>query len=267
MEFGCCVTPEQVPALAAASGDYAEFNVAGTVMGGDEAAFADLLARVAASPLKPLAYSVFLPGDRAVVGPAVDRGALEEYARTAFGRIRRLSGDAPVIVVFGSGRSRTIPDGFPRARALDQLADLLGWVGPLAAEYGVTIAVEHLRQAESNVFNTLRECGTFLRERDLPGIRLLADIYHLMEEDEPLDTIDDFADLIAHAHAADSGRRHPGTGTYPLADFFTRLHRNGYTGRCSIECRWTDFPSEIGPALAALRVAESSVVSRQSSEE
>jgi hypothetical protein len=58
---------------------------------------------------------------------------------------------------------------------------------------------------------------------------LLVDLYHLMEEDEPLATIDDYADLLVHAHVADSERRHPGTGTYPIAPFFAqqqeRLHR------------------------------------------
>ena len=117
------------------------------------------------------------------------------------------------------------------------------------------IALEHLRRAESNVFTSLRESGDFIRARDLRDVRLLVDLYHLMEEGEPLATIDEYADLLVHAHVADSERRHPGTGTYPIADFFARLAANGYAGRCSIECRWENFPVEIGPAMAALRHA------------
>lgn len=254
MKLGCCIAPEGVTALAQAGGDYAELTVAGAVMGGDEAGFARLVDQFAAAPIKPLAYNVFVPGDRALVGPAVDREWLADYSREALARIARLTGPG-AIVVLGSGRSRTIPEGFPRETALDQLADFLGQLGSLAREHGIVIALEHLRSAESNVFTSLRESGDFLRARRLDNVHLLVDLYHLMEEDEPLATIDDYADLLVHAHIADSGRRHPGTGTYPLAQFFAQLQQNGYTGMCSIECRWTDFDAEIGEAMTALREA------------
>lgn len=254
MRLGCCVAPEQIAALAAAGGDYAELTVAGAVMGGDDDAFARLVEIIAAAPIPVLAYNVFLPGDRQIVGPAVDRAWLESYAATALDRIARLSGPG-AIVVLGSGRSRAIPEGFPRAAALDQLADFFAMLGPLARERGLIVALEHLRRAESNVFTTLRESGDFIRARGLADTRLLADLYHLMEEDEPLGVIDDYADILVHTHVADSGRLHPGTGSYPIADFFARLRALGYTGDCSIECRWTDFPAEIGPAMAALRGA------------
>lgn len=254
MQLGCCVGPDQLHELAGAGGEYAEFTVAGTVMGGDDAAFARLVEQVAAAPIKPLAYNVLLPGDYTVVGPAVDRARLETYVRTAFARIARLSGPGAIVVI-GSGRARSVPEGFDRATAFGQLAEFLGWAGALARESGIVIALEHLRSAESNVFTSLRESGDFIRARELRDVRLLVDLYHLMEESEPLAVIDDYADLLVHAHVADSGRRHPGTGTYPLAAFFARLAANGYAGRCSIECRWENFAVEIGPAMAALRRA------------
>lgn len=254
MQLGCCIGPDQLHELAGAGGEYAEFTVAGTIMGGDESAFARLTAQVAAAPIKPLAYNVLLPGDYTVVGPAVDRARLETYLRTAFGRIARLSGPGAIVVI-GSGRARAVPADFDRATAFDQLAEFLGWVGALAREAGIVIALEHLRSAESNVFTSLRESGDFIRARRLRDVHLLVDLYHLMEEAEPLATIDDYADLLVHAHVADSGRRSPGTGSYPIAEFFARLAANGYSGRCSIECRWENFTVEIGPALAALRRA------------
>lgn len=257
MELGCCVTPGQLALLATAGGDYAELTVAGAVMGGDEATFTRLVEQISNSPIKPLAYNVFLPGDRSIVGPTIDRDWLKNYSQEALTRIARLGGPG-AIVVLGSGRSRSIPADFNHATALDQLADFLGQLGALAKPLGITIALEHLRRAESNVFTSLRESGEFLRERDLPNVHLLVDLYHLMEEDEPLTTIDEYADLLVHAHVADSERRHPGTGTYPIAPFFNQLRQNGYAGKCSIECRWTDFPAEIDAAMAALREAAGS---------
>lgn len=251
MEIGCCVSLDRLALLDAAGADYAELSVASTVMAGaSEDDFAQVLEQTAGSRIKPRAYNVFLPGDLPAVGPAVDRERLEGYARTAFGRVRRLGG---AMIVFGSGRSRSIPEGFSREAALDQLEDFLRWMPALAAEYGITIALEPLRRAESNVFNSLREGAAFIRGRGLGQVRLLADIYHMMEEDEPLVAIDECADLIVHAHAADSGRQAPGLGNYPLAEFFGRLRQNGYGGDCSIECQWTDFPGQVGPSLDFLR--------------
>ncbi|MGN6565526.1 MAG: sugar phosphate isomerase/epimerase family protein [Thermomicrobiales bacterium] len=254
MQLGCCVTPDRVAALAGAGGDYVELTVASTVMGGDDAVFARLRADAASWGPRPRAYSVLLPGDLKVTGPATDRSKQETYLRTAFARIHQLSGPGAV-VVFGSGRSRAIPDGFSRDAALDQLADFMTLTGALAHEQGITMALEPLRRGETNVFNDVRESGAFLRQRQIPNFLLLADLYHMMEENEPLSAIDEYADLIVHTHVADSGRAAPGTGTYPIAEFFQKLRANNYQGKCSIECRWDDFTAQIGPAMAAVRDA------------
>lgn len=254
MELGCCIPPEQLPLLAQAGGDYAEFTVARAVMGGDDDDFARLLAQVAASPLEPRAYNVLLPGDLAVVGPAVEQARLEGYIGTAFARIARLSGPG-TIVVFGSGRARAVPDGFSRATALDQLATFLGWLGPLAAQHGLTLALEPLRRAESNVFNSLGEGAAFIVARGLREVYLLADLFHMIEEGEPLEAIAAHGDLIVHAHTADTGRFAPGSGAYPQAEFFAHLRAHTRCERCSIECTWRDFAQEIDGALATLRAA------------
>ena len=251
MEIGCCIGVEQLPALEGAGADYCELSVAGAVMGSDEE-FAALVEMLSGSRLPPRAYNVFLPGDLPVVGPAVDRERVARYVETACERVQRLGGR---LIVFGSGRSRSIPDGFSREEALDQLEDFVRLAVRTAGERGITIAIEPLRRAESNVFNGVRECAAFVRERRIEGARVLADLYHMMEEGEPLEAMDEAADLLAHTHIADSGREPPGTGSYDITGFFRHLRESGYGGDCSIECRWSDFPGQIGPALAASRAA------------
>jgi len=55
-------------------------------------------------------------------------------------------------------------------------------------------------------------------------------------------------------HVADSDRRHPGTGTYPLRELFALLRQIGYQGKVSVECRWgEDFAQEAREAAAFLR--------------
>lgn len=252
MLLGCCIAPAQNAALAAAGGEYCELPVARIVMAGADSDFAALQAQCAAAVLPPRAYNVFLPGDRPVVGPDRDPAWLTNYCRTALARIAHLSGPGAIVVV-GSGQARMVPAGYDPATALDQFAALLGELGSLASDYQAVIALEHLRRAETNLLTSLRACGEFLRQHQLPNVGLVADLYHLLEENEPLSVLDEFADLIVHAHVADSDRRPPGNGTAPLTVFLRRLHENGYRGNCSIECRWTAFDQEIGPAMAALR--------------
>lgn len=254
MDLGCCISSvEQAADVEAAGGDYYDLPVARTVMAGDDdAQFTTLLRRVSALRLKPRAYNVFLPPDLHVAGPAVNGERVDEYVRTAFERVRRLGGH---IIGFGSGQSRSVPDGFSRAEAIVQLERFLRRAAARATTYGLTLAIEPLRRAESNVFNTVRECSGFIRQRRLDGIQLVADLYHMMEEGEHYDALDGSADLLAHVQVADSGRQPPGLGSYDLSGFLRRLRGLGYKGDCSIECRWTDFPPQIGPAIHHLRAA------------
>jgi len=250
--MGCCIARfDQVAALDAAGGDYYELPVATLVMAvaAPAAAFREAVTR---TRLKPLAYNVLFPRTLPLVGPSVDRDAVARYFIEA---VERIGAGGERVVVFGSGQSRSVPEAVSRAVALDELERLLRWAAAAARARGLVIALEPLRRAESNIFNTIGECAGFLRERRLNAIRLVADSYHMQEEGEPLSAIDSAGDLLVHAHVADLGRRPPGHGGYDFAAFFRRLRAAGYQGDCSIECSWTDFPAEIADSLARVRQA------------
>ena len=82
---------------------------------------------------------------------------------------------------------------------------------------------------------------------------MLADFYHMDEEQESLDHLMQYKEWLAHIHVADTDRRAPGTGAYPYATFVDKLAQAGYDGMVSIECRWEDFAAETGPACAFLQ--------------
>lgn len=252
MELGACLsTVDQVAALESARADYYDLPLARVAVL-DDRQFEGVLAQARAFRLQLRAYNVFLPADLKVVGPTVDADRVEAYLELAFDRARRLGG---TIVGFGSGPSRSVPEGFSREAAGDQLQGFLDRAVKVAAGYGITLGVEPLRRAESNVFNSLRETAAFIRERRVEGVGLVADLYHMMEEAEDFSALDDCADLLRHVQVADSGRRAPGRGSFDTAGFFRGLNAIGYAGDCSIECRWEDFNAEIGPAIAYLRQA------------
>ena len=141
----------------------------------------------------------------------------------------------------------------PRAAALDQLSDALMLAGDEADRAGIALALEHLHRGECNVFNLVAEGHAFLRERGLSRVRLLADLYHLELEHEPLGAVAAAGPLLVHVHVADGGRTAPGNGGYDYAGFMRVLRQIGYDARISAECRWTDLASEAPAALAFMR--------------
>lgn len=249
MRFGCCCSIEQAAVAHAAGFDYIECTVVSLLPEATEPIFAPVLEKYQAAPLPVSACNVFLPGDLKVVGPDVEWSRVEHYVRTALRRVRLVGAN---LVVFGSGKARMVPDDFARADAEAQLVDFLQLVGDVAHAHAMTVVIEPLNRKESNILNSVAE-GVALAERvNRPAIRVLADFYHMDEEQEPLRALVDYKEWLTHIHVADTGRRAPGTGSYPYAEFVDLLDQAGYDGLVSIECRWEEFAAEAGPACRYL---------------
>lgn len=59
--------------------------------------------------------------------------------------------------VLGSGRSRSVPDGFDRENGLEQIHSALRVIDDEAGEHGIRVAIEPLNRLETNVFTTVRK--------------------------------------------------------------------------------------------------------------
>ena len=121
------------------------------------------------------------------------------------------------LVVFGSGTARAIPDGFPREQATEQLVTFLRLVAQVATANEIIIAIEPLNRKESNVINSVADGVALAAQVNRAPIRVLADFYHMDEENEPLAHISQYKNWLAHIHVADTGRLAPGTGRLPGA--------------------------------------------------
>lgn len=252
MQFGCCCKIEENAQARVAGFDFIECAVTALQPESDDETIQPLLDCYRESALPIPAFNVFLPGDLKVTGPDVDWARVQAYVASALDRVQSVGGRT---IVFGSGRSRNIPPGFDRQTASGQLVRFLGLVADVAEPLDITVIIEPLNRKESNVINSVAEGVALARQVDRPAIRVLADFYHMDEEQESLSHLLAYADWLAHIHVADSGRRAPGTGSYPYAEFFANLHQIGYAGRISVECRWQDFVSEAPKAVQFLRTA------------
>jgi sugar phosphate isomerase/epimerase len=213
--------------------------------------FAENLKKLESSELSVEACNLFLPGSLKSVGKEADHDKIASYAETAF---RRAKEAGVGIIVFGSGGSRRIPEGFSPEQARNQFISLGKILGPIAGQYGVTIVLEPLNKRECNFINSVSEAGELVKEIDHPNFLLLADIYHMNMDDEGPESIVKYGHLIRHVHIAEEvDRAAPGTHNEDFRPYFEALNKVNYNGRISVECRWESMENQASIAIEAIR--------------
>ena len=252
LQIGICTSLDKVPTLAPGY-DYLELGVSSTLVPLEsESEYASIKAALESLSPPIRAFNLFIPGQLKVVGEDVEWDHVELYVERA---IQRAAALGAKVIVFGSGGARAVPEDFSRALAWSQLVRFLSICADQAVDKGLIIAIEPLNRRESNIINTYRE-GVALAKDVARGkeVRVLADIYHFMMDAESLEDIAKEPSWLAHVHLADTGRRWPGSGSYPLERLFAILKDIDYSGAASIECRWgNDFRDETRRALSFLR--------------
>lgn len=263
MRYGCCLNwvahgsdgtgAEAAPILAKAGYDYVELSM-NHLMRLSATERERVLVPIRDAGLPCEACNNFLPPSIRLTGPHADHRAALAYAREAL----ELAGSLGMaIVVFGSGKARNPPEGFPYERARDQLLSFARALDPIAADNGIMIAMEHLNRGESDVLTSFAEMARFVRETDRPNIRLLLDTWHLELEKEPLENLLQGAGILVHAHTARlAGRTWPQVDSPQLGGTFRALSELGYDGRISIEAATEDLASDCRGTLALLRGLE-----------
>ncbi|MHA7984373.1 sugar phosphate isomerase/epimerase family protein [Rathayibacter sp. CAU 1779] len=210
-------------------------------------------------------FAVLVPGSLQLIGAersaegsaAGSTDGRADTARAYFEQVFPILGEVAepgAKVVFGSGRSRTVPDGVSPEDARDQFADIVRIARDTAAASGLRVMLEPLHAGETNLINSIGEAAEFLDAYGIDNVPIVADLFHIMLRGEPLDAILEHAARIGHAHIADSGRRHLGSGDWPWREFLATLQQAGYDGSVSLECNWgEDFEGEVRTSLELLR--------------
>ncbi|WP_421827032.1 sugar phosphate isomerase/epimerase family protein [Larkinella sp.] len=196
-------------------------------------------------------YIYFFPGTLKSVGPTLHHEAILQRADLALKRAKECGSKN---IVFGSGGSRAIPDGFDRATAKAQHIELCKKMAPLAEKHGVTLAVEPLNRGETNFINSLAEGVEIIQAVNNPWFKLQCDIYHMLKEDEKPEEIIKYRQYITHCHIAEKQKRTaPGVMGDDFKPYFRALKQIKYEGGLSLECNWTDFDKEVALGLATVR--------------
>ena len=119
----------------------------------------------------------------------------------------------------------------------DLLVTLLRPLAREAADLGVCILIEPLVRYESNFPQDLAEAAAICDEVDSPGLKLMADFFHMnVEEADIAASLTAAARHVRHIHLADSNRQVPGRGHTDFVSGFRALRAIGYEGYGALEC-------------------------------
>lgn len=238
MRLGCSISAKNLPAIAImkeAGYDFVEarINEMYTMTDAELDAFAAELDKYG---YKCEAVNCLFISELAVTGPNVDFGKIEEYLTTLFERTAPRFGYKAV--VFGSGKSRTIPDGFSYEEAVEQTVHICSEIlAPLARKYGFKIALEELNGGETNFMNFVSEAYDIAKKVNKPEIGIVCDSYHIALSGEPYSILEAMGDKIVHAHTANPvEREYPKIGDGHRYDLFIdAMKKAGYDDRVTVE--------------------------------
>lgn len=212
---------------------------------------------VRALPIPLRSCNGFLPGKFRLTGEKASFDKPLEYAEKA---CRRADEVGLKTIVFGSGGARNAPKGFPKEKAVEQFVDFCKRLAGRIADCKVCVVLEPLQPKEANYLNFVREGRELCERIGSPRIRLLADIFHMLQGGEGAQSIEQTTpDLLRHCHIAEKGpRTAPGLSSdgSQFAPYFDALKKIGYEGGVSCECGWgkkEDLRANLEKALAVMR--------------
>jgi len=234
--------------------DFAELTV-GTIANLSEEDFKRAKETILSSGINVPVYNSFVPPHIKLTGPDISHNKIKEYLELAITRVSEAGGE---YIIFGSGGARSYPEDFPKEEAMKQIEQFLSTCNDYAAKNNVIIAIEPLNKKESNVINQVREGVELARRLQLSHIKVLADSYHMIEENESYTILPEAVEenLLAHVHIADRNRVFPGLPVedgMDFTEFFKVLQQCQYSGRISAECRVDNFASESKDSLQFVR--------------
>jgi D-psicose/D-tagatose/L-ribulose 3-epimerase len=133
------------------------------------------------------------------------------------------------------GKRRHVP---PEQRTIEWERAVLGLrrAGDLAADHGVTLAVEPLNRFETDLVNTAEQLVRLLADVGHPAVKGHLDTFHMnIEEPDVCAAVEAVGADLVYVDASESDRGAPGSGQVDWDGLARGLRAVGYTGDCIIE--------------------------------
>ncbi|MBO7744436.1 sugar phosphate isomerase/epimerase [Paenibacillus sp. MWE-103] len=170
-------------------------------------------------------------------GPSFDREQNVFWAERSF---RRMS-EAGVKVVGVWGGFFQSPEGYGRAKAIDDAISFCNIIADQAEKYEMLVALEPNADLKT-LFPSYSEGLEFAKATGRRSIRVMADLNYFIKLNEPLDVIRKDPSYCLHVHMAGEGNGfsqpniEPRTALYH--QLFHLLHEIGYASTVSVASPW-----------------------------
>ena len=133
------------------------------------------------------------------------------------------------------GKRRQVPAD-QKKREWDRAVTGLREAGRMAADHGVTLAIEPLNRFETDLINTSAQVVKLVDEINQPSVKVHLDTFHMtIEEDSILEAIRLAGPRLAHFHACENNRGTPGNGLVAWGQVAAGLKAVDYRGDLVIE--------------------------------
>lgn len=144
---------------------------------------------------------------------------------------------APLMIIVPSPVGRTAPPpGCSHERAWRNAVKNVRLAAEYAAGRHVVLAVEAINRYETYLVNTMEKNLKFVRETAHPGVRMMADCFHMsLEERDILQSLRMAAHELVHVHIADNTREAAGMGRSDFKGILRTLREIGYEGSLTME--------------------------------
>ena len=156
MKFGACAgSIERYIASFNAGCDFVEFNAADLSKKSDEE-IQQIKSLVKEYGVPVEVTNCLFPDEIMLSASKRDMNAINEYTSSLF---YKLADVGVKVSVFGSGRARKVPEGENKEECMERFYSSVYTVAENARKNGIEIALEPLRSAECNLFNTVEEAA------------------------------------------------------------------------------------------------------------
>ena len=216
--------------------ELAPFTLAPRITDLDRARREELMSIATGAGLEILGLHWLLAGTDGLYLTSPDaavRARTADYLVALAEATRDLGGD---LMVFGSPKQRSLLPGVTQPQAFDWAVETFRRAMPGVSACGVTICMEPLSSAETDVVNT---CDAAIQLAGMVGSAnfvLHLDVKAMSSEQTPMaELIRRHAPTAGHFHANDANLRGPGFGDIDFVPIFRELTAAGYDRWVSVE--------------------------------
>ena len=251
MKIGVCASVEKLDMLEELGFDRIELNI-GEISEMDQDELAALKQKLEGRTIRVTSANFMMHGGLPQVYQDTGLEKIRDYLAMVMPKLKYLG---ITTAVFGSGWHRRMPEDMPKEKQRELIRELLIIMESEARKNGVIVVIEPLNKKETNVLLTTDEAMEYIRELELPNLKLLVDLYHFYCEGEPLDRVREYGPYIKHVHIVEPTRRdymRP-EDEYDYSVFVKTLRDVGYDGALMFEGGIGDYDTGIRATYPVLR--------------